>query len=339
MIILTNCLTEIADEGCLKVANSLVKRIKAAEPGVTVVSYERRSESTDRYLELNKFLLNKSLFRLLRRQREPVLYIPFPAKPFSTAVRVFVLSLGCRKGLRVLITMNVPMGIFAKVLYKLSGAKFLVLSEESETLYRNALGSGRVTRVQTGVDTKRFCPTVPEQAEKLKEKYGFDREKPLVLHVGHLTRGRNVEQLMKISDRFQKLLVTSTLTKNEQDLSLREELERAGITVMDTYIPDIQEIYQMADVYFFPVLESGHCIDVPLSCLEAAACDKPVVTTYYGEMKALEGASGFYFLDSLEPEYINAALEKAVSENQLNTRQAVLRYDWNTAVAILLDEA
>lgn len=339
MLILTNCLTDIVDEGCLKVANSLVKRVKAAEPDMTVVSYERSSPLTDHYLELNKFLLNRQLFQLVWKRKEPVLYIPFPAKPFSTAVRVFVLSLICRHSLRVLSVMNVPMGILAKMLYRASGAKFHVLSKESDELYRNMLGARRVIRLQTGVDTLRFCPVAREQASQLKEKYGFDREKPIVLHVGHLNRGRNVEQMMKISDRFQKLLVTSTLTKNEQDLSLRKELESAGITVMDTYIPDIQEIYQMADVYFFPVQESGHCIDVPLSCLEAAACDKPVVTTYYGEMKAFEGETGFYFLDSLETEHINAALERAISENRQNTRQAVLCYDWNTAVATLLDEA
>lgn len=339
MLILSNCLTETADEGCLKVANSLVKRIKAAAPDVTVVSYERRSSLTERYLKLNKFLLNKQLFRLLRERKEPVLYIPFPAKPFSTAVRVFVLSLACPRGLRVLTTMNVPMGWPAKILHRLSGAAYLVLSDDAASLYREIAGNGRVLRIKTGVDTKRFCPVTPERSRELKIQYGFDPERPVVLHVGHLNQGRNVQQLMKISSECQIVLVTSTLTKEEQDQTLRAKLQEAGnIRIMDDYIPRIEEIYQLADVYVFPVEEKGRCIDVPLSCLEAAACNKPVVTTAYGEMRTFIGKSGFFHMKDMEAESINRLIAKALNCGDPDTRSAVLEYDWSNAVDALLQQ-
>lgn len=339
MLILTNCLTEVADEGCLKVSNSLVKRIKQADPSVMVISYERCSELTDLSLELNKLLLNAPLFRLLRQKRESVLYIPFPAKPIATALRVFVLSLMCRAGLRVLLTMNVPMGRAERLLYRLSSAEFLVLSEEVRGTYESIAGAGRVIRLKTGVDTRKFCPVPETRRQELKKAYGFDSERPLVLHVGHLNAGRNVAQLMKISNTFQVLLVTSTLTKAEQDAALRKKLqETENIRILDDYLPRIQEVYQMADVYFFPVEEKGHCIDVPLSCLEAAACGKSVVTTRYGEMKAFEGKPGFFYLDSFDPESINSELEAALSQKDAEPRRAVLDYDWDNAVSLLIGD-
>ena len=93
----------------------------------------------------------------------------------------------------------------------------------------------------------------------------------------------------------------------------------------------------MSDVYFFPVAEEGHCIDVPLSCLEAAACNTPVVTTQYGEMKAFEGKEGFFFIDSFEQCALNQTVETALAQRNANVRRAVLEYDWDRAVSSFTD--
>ena len=62
MLILTNGLTETADEGFLKVANSLVKRIKRKlQADAFVVTYDRESAISDKHLHLNKFLWNSEL--------------------------------------------------------------------------------------------------------------------------------------------------------------------------------------------------------------------------------------------------------------------------------------
>ena len=55
MVVLSDCLTNKIDEGCLKVANSLAKRLKKAEPNTTIVSFSRRSDDSDNYMSLNKF--------------------------------------------------------------------------------------------------------------------------------------------------------------------------------------------------------------------------------------------------------------------------------------------
>ena len=58
----------------------------------------------------------------------------------------------------------------------------------------------------------------------------------------------------------------------------------------------------MCDLYYFPVKELGRCIDVPLSCLEAASCNLPVVATDFGELKEFIGCEGFFFIESFEKE-------------------------------------
>ena len=336
VLVLSNCFTNKADEGCLKVANSLVKRIKAADKGVRVISFERKSELTDKHLKLNKFLVNRSLIKEIRANRDTVLYIPFPAKVMSMAIRTCILSFFAGRKLYVLFSMTGEYTALTKMLLRLSGAHILALSESAAQYYMDFVGESRVTYLKTGVDTKRFVPVTPEKACELKSKYAIDPSKKTILHVGHLKKGRNIAQLMKLDPRYQILLVVSTLTKAEQDSGLRRQLEGCpNIRIIDSYVPDIQEIYQLADAYFFPVTDQSNCIEVPLSVLEAAACGKPVVTTSFGELKCLEGKEGFFFIKSFEGGQLNALTQQALDYTGGNVREAVLPYDWDNAVRII----
>lgn len=336
MLILSNCLTDKADEGCLKVANSLIKRLKQAEPNTTVVSFERRSPLTDVHLKLNKLMLNRSLFSLIWKHREPVLYIPFPAKTISMAVRTFLLSCMSGKKVGILMTMTGTFDPIGKLLMKISGTHVFALCRESADYYAGIVGDHRVTYLKTGVDTLRFFPVSRDRSRELKMKYGLDPDKKTVLHVGHLKSGRNIAHLMKLDPQYQILLVVSTLTKEDQDQALRTQLrECANVTILDTFIPDIQEVYQLADIYFFPVLDKSHCIDIPLSVMEAASCGKPVVTTDFGELKEFTNANGFFFISSFDADVLNELVGRAIKTGPEAVREAVLDYDWNHAVACL----
>ena len=337
MIILTNAVSGRTDEGCLKVAQSLVKRIKQAKDDTCVVSYENRSALSDHHFELNKLLLNRQLYAFLRKRREPVLYIPFPAKTIATALRIFVLSRMVKDKLQVILVLKNHMNPLARLLLRMSGAELVVLSRQAQAFYSEIVPGDKVTYLKTGVDTQKFTPVSGDRATELKKQYGFDPCRPVVLHVGHLKYGRGVAELLKIDPQYQVLLVASTLTKDEQDEVLRQQLLSCpNIRILDTYIPNIEELYQLSDVYFFPVTESGHCIDVPLSCLEAAACGKPVITTRYGEMEAFAGKSGFRFVDTIEKDDLNRQISQALLSEE-DPRDAVLCYDWDHAVSALLN--
>ena len=331
MIILSNCLTDTADEGCRKVAASLIGRIKKAEPKTTVVTYESRSALSDVHLKINKLMLSGKLFRLLRQKKEPLLYVPATAKLHAAAIRIFFLSLSARWGLQVILAMTFPVGKIDRFLLRRSRARVITLSRDAWEHYRQAIGD-QAEYFKTGVDTARFCPVDGAQKAALRKKYGIPPGKMVALHVGHLKAERNVEQLLKLDERWHCILAVSTQTASEQDRILRAQLEeKENITLMDWYLPNIEELYQLSDVYLFPVVAAHRCIDVPLSALEAAACGIPVVTTPYGEMKELIGKPGFYGIESFEPSELNALMATAATEG-VNPRQSVLEYDWENAV-------
>lgn len=337
MLILTNCLTDVTDEGCLKLSNSLIKRIKANDNTAVILSYDRKNALSDEHFDVNKLLLNRKLIKRIRQINDNLLYIPFPAKTLATALRVFLLSLFCKKKLRVVMVQRYHYNFVARCLLKLCRANLIVMSQESMDFYGGFVSKKRITYLRTGVDTNKFVPVSTEEKETLRNKYGFDTKRKLVLHCGHLNYGRGVDNLMKIDSDHQVLLVVSTMTKNEQDLTLKSELlKHDNIRIIEDYVENIQELYQMSDVYFFPVNELGRCIDVPLSCLEAASCNIPVVTTAFGEMKALVDKDGFYYLPDNKSETINKMIEKACDEHK-EPRNFVIPYDWDKAVRYLSD--
>ena len=338
MIILTNGLTGVADEGFLKVANSLIKRIKSRDTdNVFIITYERGSEFSDKHVEVNKLLLNKDLIATIRNRKDDVLYIPFPAKPIATALRIFILSLFSKKGLRVVWVQKSFLNTVAKLMIKLSRAELVVLSKESKDYFSSVVKEERILYLKTGVDIEKFEPVSHEVQKSLKQKYGLDPDRPVILHVGHLKKGRNIAQLLKLNQRNQILIVLSTLFKSDADEELRELfLNAPNVRLIEEYLPNIEEVYQLSDLYFFPVVESGNCIDVPLSCLEAAACNKPIVTSKYGEMKEFSGKEGFLFIDSFDDERLNQLVCEGLNIANVDIRGAVLEYDWTRSMNMLI---
>lgn len=336
MLVLTNCLSDTPDEGCLKVANSLVSQLKQ-HGNVLVASYERHTHLADIQLETNKLLFSPKLAQLVWKHRKSLMYIPFPARALSNALRVFMLSLYSGRRVHVLFTMQAPENKLTRLIYRLCRTSFVVLSQQSADFYTRLVGEKNVTYLRTGVDLKRFSPVSAEKRRSLKQIYGFDPDRKIILHAGHLKKGRNVAQLLKIDPRHQVILVASTLTRTEQDSDLREQLLAApNIHIIDTYLPHIEEIYQMADVYFFPVQDKSFCIDIPLSCLEAAACNLPLVTTHFGAMCEFDGHEGFFFLDDFTPRAINEAIGQALSFPSPHTRDSVISYDWSLSSLALI---
>lgn len=333
MIILSDCLTEIADEGSLKVAATLTKRLRAADSGTMVLSYDRHPAWADQHLRLNKLFLNPELLRILRRYAGRVLYIPFASNTLASMLRLCTLSLVCRGRLQALFALRHPMNGLTRALLRLSGARVLTLSASSCAFFKKAAGDA--VQLRAGVDTKRFAPVSAQTKAALREKYGVAPGKKVLLHVGHLNQGRNVGALLGAGEDYHVFLVVSTVT--EVDEALRRQLEaRPNTTIIDTYQPEIQEFYQMADVYLFPVLMPEHCIDMPLSVMEAASCNVPVVTTEYGELTAFRHEKGFCFVEDLSPGPLNAALDRMSALTECENRHAVKPYDWDRAVAHLL---
>lgn len=184
-----------------------------------------------------------------------------------------------------------------------------------------------------GVDIEKFKPVDHELKMSLREKYGIDKNKFIVLHVGHLSRVRNIQSLMDLqSNEVQVLIVGSTYLGVDNDLC--DSLEKKGCKVIKGYVSKVNELYQLSDCYIFPV-DPGNSICMPLSVLEAMACNIPVITTKYeGLTDAFSQGNGLYFEENVKN--FNGIIDRIrLQKGIINTRDMVKNFSWGSIVSDL----
>jgi glycosyltransferase involved in cell wall biosynthesis len=185
---------------------------------------------------------------------------------------------------------------------------------------------GNVRYIPNGVNTLIFRPVSGEKKISIRKKYGFSPKDKIILHVGHINKNRNIHELTKLHLSGYKLLVVGS-TSTRQDNEYRSMLENAGVKIISYLIQDIQEIYQLADCYIFPVRNQIGAIESPLSVLEAMACNLPIVSTKFGSLTSMFSQGGGFFFYQSEDE-----LQKKISEAltvKVNTRNLVSSYSWS----------
>lgn len=133
----------------------------------------------------------------------------------------------------------------------------------------------RAVPLSVGIDTVKFSPVSAERQAELKKTYGFDPEKPLVVHVGHASPGRGLEDFLSLDGaKYQRMVVLSGMFEDE---GATGRLEAAGVQIHRGYLPNVEQIFQMADVYLFPTRSNEFVISIPLSVMEALSCGTPAV--------------------------------------------------------------
>lgn len=167
----------------------------------------------------------------------------------------------------------------------------LVLSPVREM--RQALEELRINTafIMPGFDPELFQPVDLETKKKLRAMYGIPVDKYIVLHVGHVKENRNLQAMLRYRDWGSD--IQPVVKSLETEPVWRDHLRQAGVIVIDEYTDDINEIYQAADLYFFPVSKGTGSFEFPLSIIEACACNLPVLTTRFGALpEVLESGEG-----------------------------------------------
>jgi glycosyltransferase involved in cell wall biosynthesis len=184
--------------------------------------------------------------------------------------------------------------------------------------------------VPNGVNVTRFCPPAPGEKAQLRRKYGIGEGDFVALHVGHLSRVRNLQffsRLRRACPECRVVIIGGTYVY--RDTALLEELQAAGCTVITGYLDHIEDLYKLADCYVFPV-PHGNTIHMPLSVLEAMAANLPVASLDYPCLRRLGEGEGMYFSGTADglitavQEWYRAQADPSPCRN----RERVLPYAW-----------
>ena len=208
----------------------------------------------------------------------------------------------------------------------------LVQSYKYEKMFRDL---GCETKfLPNGVDTDRFVPALEKRKEELRAKYKIDQDKFVILHVGPIKRRRNIEVFKELQKDDNQVIIIGRESQ-EREMNLYQTLERKGCRIWTNYLKNIEEVYALADCYVFPTSDEYSCIEMPLSVLEAMACNLPVVTTKFrGLPRAFDEGDGLCFVERGEDVYktIKGIKNRGV---EMKTREKVLPYSWENIERIL----
>ena len=270
----------------------------------------------------------KAAAELRHLKPDCTIYIPAASLSFFSFVRGYLLKkLSGRRGPAVLVGLQArSYGNWQRRLLPwLKPDLVFVQTRREQEVYA---GWGmRAATLPSGVDLERFQPVDAATRAALRARLGLEPTARVLLHVGHLKPGRNLEILAGMQGQADVQVVVVSSTSTLADRAVKAELDKAGVRVVDTLVEAVEQWYQASDCYVFPVLEAGSAIGFPLSVLEAMACNLPVVTTRFGGLpEAFQGVEGVHFWDGRAP--LLPSVDKALSE-PARTREAVQPYSWD----------
>ncbi len=316
------------DEGIKNVAINLLRafRYEHRAYGLTTFGESIPSEGV-RNVPSNRLLLSLNLGRTVRElEPEVVLYIPTASATPAAMLRARILGMYAPMArVAVLALQPRSYGLAARVAIR-HLRPWLVFVHSAEMVRSLASLGCRVARLQSGVDASRFVPLSRRERRDLRTRLGLPQDAYIVLHVGHINRNRNVGVLARLQQfGCQVVLVGSVST--EQDEQLADELATTGVIVVRHYVAHVEEYYQAADCYVFPVTSLTGAIEMPLSVLEAMACNLPVVSTAYGNLPAVFPTGNGLTFARTETQLVEKVLAARHISNAA-TRELVQPFTW-----------
>jgi len=339
--IITEDMSPPLDEGIKNFAYSLLQAWPSEIPvrGISVLPGRRINNSKIAYFRANRLFLSYRLWEELRALNpELICYVPSASATLFSFIRSWLLKLYQPRARVVMISLQPRnYGWLSRRLIRFLTPD-VVFVQRNETAKQFISIGCHVQLIPSGVDLDKFTPVSPERKAELRTQYGLEPEKYTVLHVGHIKRERNVHSLVHIHRTLDAQVILVGSSFPGQDKHLLNELRKQGITVFDQYLPNIEQLYQLADCYVFPVVSEQACIGAPLSILEAMACNLPVVTLRYGDLPtAFDDGEGLFYAD--EPSELPEIVAQTMHTNGCNTREMVTPYSWRNVARLLLGQS
>ena len=291
---------------------------------VSYIIFKNLQSKFDNLLLLNIKNMGLDFWRkVLSSKVDVVHYFPGPSLKGLLLVKLIQMLTNCKTVISATQPRLPEIKYFRMISMFLKPDIVLVQSKKSEIFFTRL--NYKTKFIPNGVNLDKFVHLEQEEKKKIRKKYGFNENDFIILHVGPLKRGRNQYALMRIPDV--KVLLVLSITNPSDDLDYKE-LKNENVIIWKRYIPNIQEVYGLADVYVWPSIEEFNGIEIPLSVLEAMACNLPVITTRYGALdRILQDGDGLFFID--KPEQINELILKIKNNNSgIATRKQIGSLSW-----------
>lgn len=261
--------------------------------------------------------------KILSSKIDVLHYFPGPTLKGLILIKIIQLLTNCKTVVSATQPRLPTIKYFKLVSMFLKPDIILVQSQKSESFFKQLNYTTKF--IPNGVDLERFVPADAELKSRLRQKYGFDESDFIILHVGPIKRGRNQYSLIKIPN-VKVLLIVSVTNPSEDDIL--QELKNKNVVIWKKYVKDIQEIYELSDVYVWPSIQEFHGIEIPLSVLEAMSCNLPVISTRYGALERIfQEGNGLFFIDNQEN--ISDIISKIKNTNiKIETRKKTESLSW-----------
>jgi len=302
------------DEGMMKVAFQLGESLAKHHD----VFYRNARES----------VFSPFFWMKIRKAKPDVVHVIL--RPSTTTLSlVQLLKLYCTGAKVFLSALQPPEHFTNGIFWSIRPDRILVQSYRTQLIF-DRLGY-KTSWLPNGVEADRFSPVSEKAKRALREKYKIDKNQFVVLHVGHIVKGRNLRVFSEISKQRdnQVVIIGGTIFKPEKQTWA--SLVESGCIVWQKHFPNIEEIYQLADCYVFPVVNSSNCIDLPLSVMEAMSCNLPVLSTNFGGLQQLFGeGDGLFFADGMNLPQAFGEFREDIKKGviKVKTREKVMHLTW-----------
>ena len=289
IILITEYINPPYDEGIKKTVFTLYKELNERYELKVICRYGFNNDSIIT-LNANPLFLDKSVKRIIRQfNPDTLIYFPFMSSTFASYIRFKILSCYAFRARKIFISLQ-PKQLkpWQKWIVQFIKPEFaLTPSPELKEFWDSVNIKNQLFPLF--IDSSKFKPLGKiNRKVKLREKYNLPVSAYIISHMGHLNNGRNLESLIPLQNAgYQVVIIGSSSTPVDAlgSESLKRKLTDSGIIIIEKYLEDIEEIYQLSDLYIFPITEKCGSIGLPLSVLEARACGVPVLTTDFGSIR------------------------------------------------------